>query len=293
MSPQRLLIGPAGAAERFPGGNQLTRRRVFHYESPMRMIDSPWLPGRWSLLALVLWLAACGGPTYQVRVVDTPADSKLDWTQRPYEVNGERYQPIPSAAGFSEEGIASWYGRDFHGRKTSNGEIYDMHAMTAAHKVLPMNVHVRVTNLRNGRSTVVRINDRGPFIKGRVIDLSYKAATALDIVGPGTAPVKLEALGYRESGPVGDVAYYRQPPTYEVGPFMIQVGAFTVRENALRLATRLQSRYGKAVVVEGAVDGKTFYRVRVGVYPTLDAAANALLQFERSGFASSFVVAQE
>ena len=95
------------------------------------------------LLLLLLGLTACGGPSYRVRVIDTPG-SDLKGTQKPYEVNGERFEPVRSADGYSEEGTASWYGKDFHGRKTSNGETYDMHAMTAAHKTLPMNVYVRV-----------------------------------------------------------------------------------------------------------------------------------------------------
>lgn len=247
------------------------------------------------LILLFFILTACGGPTYHVRVLDPPpqpGQGKVHPTQRPYEVNGQRYTPIASAAGYVEEGVASWYGKKFHGRKTSNGEIYDMYAMTAAHKTLPMNVHLKVTNLSNGRSTTVRVNDRGPFVKSRIIDLSYSAAKELDVVGPGTAPVRIEALGYKEQGQAGQVAY-RQPASYEAGPFMIQVGAFTVADNAYRLAARLKSRYGNSAVVEGWVDGRKFYRVRVGLYGSLAAAASALVQFEAGEFPNSFVVAKE
>ena len=244
------------------------------------------------LVILTLLVAACGTPTYKVRVLETPSQPGLKPTQKPYEVNGERYQPIPSAEGFVEKGVASWYGKDFHGRKTSNGETYDMYAMTAAHKTLPMNVYLKVTNLDNGRSTEVRVNDRGPFVKSRIIDLSYSAAEELGVVGPGTARVRIEALGYRDQARAGVVAQYRQPTSYEVGPFMVQVGAFTVQENAYRLAEKLKSQYGSSNVAEGWVNGQKFYRVRVGLYASMALAADALRQLETVGYPSSFVVAQ-
>ena len=108
-------------------------------------------------------------------------------TQKPYVINNKRYYPIPSAEGYIENGIASWYGGKFHGRKTSNGETYDMHSMTAAHKTLPMNTTLLIKNLDNGKSTVVRINDRGPFVQGRIVDLSFKAAQSLGIAQKGIA----------------------------------------------------------------------------------------------------------
>lgn len=237
-------------------------------------------------------LGACGGPTYNVKVLDSPSQVDTTPTQRPYQVNGTRYQPIPSAAGFAEEGTASWYGKKFHGRKTSNGETYDMYAMTAAHKTLPMNVHLKVTNLENGRSIVVRVNDRGPFVKNRIIDLSYSAAKELAVVGPGTAPVRIEALGFRDAAGVGSTPQYRQLTNYNVGPFMVQVGAFTVRENAYRLADKLKSRYGSSAVVEGWVNGQKFYRVRIGLYASMALADDALLKIETDGYPNSFIVAQ-
>ena len=111
-----------------------------------------------------------------------------------YELFGQRYYILGSAAGFSQRGIASWYGGSFHGNPTANGEIYDMHAMTAAHKTLPLPTDVEVKNLRNGKTVVVRVNDRGPFLGDRIIDLSYAAAQALDLVGPGTGLVEVRAL---------------------------------------------------------------------------------------------------
>jgi len=246
------------------------------------------------LLFLILMLTACSAPkpAYRVKVMDTPSQPGLPPTQRPYAVNGQRYQPIHDAAGFTEEGIASWYGKDFHGRKTSNGETYDMYAMTAAHKTLPMNVHLKVTNLSNGQVAVVRINDRGPFVRSRIIDLSYSAAKQLGVVGPGTAPVRIEALGYQEKGNAGAAPSYRQPDTYDVGPFMVQVGAFTVRENAYRLAEKLHKQYGSSAVAEGWVDGRKFYRVRVGLYDHMALAEEAQAGLEANGFPSCFIVAR-
>lgn len=248
------------------------------------------------LLIVVFTLAACSTPippkTYKVEVFNNPSQPDLAPTQRSYAVNGQRYQPIPSAQGFVQEGVASWYGKKFHGRKTSNGETYDMYAMTAAHKTLPMNVHLKVTNLSNSRSTVVRVNDRGPFVKNRIIDLSYSAAKELGVVGPGTAPVRIEALGYKEQATAGSAPSYRQPATYDVGTFMVQVGAFTVKANAYRLAEKLKIQYGNSVVAEGWVNGQKFYRVRVGLYNTMALAAEALLRLEMNGYPNSFVVAR-
>jgi len=244
--------------------------------------------------ALILFLAACGTPTptYKVRVYDHPTAPDATPTQRPYSVNGERYQPISSAAGYVEEGVASWYGTKFHGRKTSNGETYDMYAMTAAHKTLPMNVYLKVTNLNNGHSAVVRVNDRGPFVKSRIIDLSYSAAKELGVVGPGTAPVRIEALGYQEKGQGSAPPVYHQPKSYDLGSFTVQVGAFTVKENAFRLTEKLKALYGHSSVVEAWVDGQKFYRVRVGLYTSMALANDGLAGLEVNGYPNSFIVAQ-
>jgi rare lipoprotein A len=233
---------------------------------------------RWSCfwqfcyLLLVLVLCSCGGG-HTTRVIDTPETRELKGWQKPYEVDGQRYQPLRNHEGFQQRGIASWYGRKFHGRKTSNGEIYDMYAMTAAHKTLPLGVFVRVTHQQNGRSVIVRVNDRGPFVAGRIIDLSYSAANKLGIIDAGTAMVKVQALGYQQTDR-GQVSY-RPPTSYDVGSFSVQVGAFSVRDNANRLATRLRSRYGKADVQTAAVNGQKLYRVRVGDYRSLERAEQA------------------
>jgi rare lipoprotein A len=132
---------------------------------------------------------------YPIDGVTPRPEAKSRYGNMPsYVVFGERYTVMETSAGYEEQGIASWYGEPFHGRRTSSGEIYDMHKLSAAHKSLPLPTYVEVTNLENGRQIVVRVNDRGPFHDGRVIDLSYAAARKLDIVGPGTAEVRVRAL---------------------------------------------------------------------------------------------------
>jgi len=150
-----------------------------------------------------------------------------------------------------EVGVASWYGQEFHGRPTSSREVFNMNDMTAAHRTLPFGTHVMVTNLENDRSVVVRINDRGPFVRGRIIDLSYAAARVLGLIGPGTARVRLENLGgFRE-------------PARESGGIWLQVGAFSVQENAYALKKRLDNTYPGVVVTILKTGTGTYYRVRV------------------------------
>ena len=175
--------------------------------------------------ALILIISACA-----TKSTSPPPPKAPPGYPKPYKVFGKWYQPLPDSKGFREFGRASWYGRDFHGRRTSNGEIYDMYAMTAAHKTLPLGTRVSVRHLENGRRIEVRINDRGPFVRGRIIDLSYTAARQLGIVGPGTGPVEVVALAtpIAAGGPQVKLDLYS-------GNFTFQVGAFGVRENAERL----------------------------------------------------------
>src|ERR1700678_334173 len=170
----------------------------------------------------------------------------------------ERQPAVPGE--YVEEGVASWYGVPFNGRRTSNGEIYDMHEFTAAHRTLPFNCVVRVTNLRNGKQTQVRINDRGPFVANRVIDLSLSAAQAIDMVGAGTAPVRLEILG---------------GPNPQSGFFGVQVAAFQSQDNAERFRAQLAARYSPVTIATYDSPNGTFYRVRVGRLPS-EAAAQSL-----------------
>ena len=157
--------------------------------------------------------------------------------------------PVPVPVGYTEEGNASWYGNPFHGHRSSNGETYDMYKLTAAHRTLPFDTMVRVTNLSNNKSTVVRITDRGPFVENRVIDLSLAAAREIESVGPGIVPVRLEVLGNVD-------------PTE--GFFTVQVGAFKDRGNAERLRDRLNVSYTPVFIQQYDAPDGTFFRVRVG-----------------------------
>ncbi|MFA5700121.1 MAG: septal ring lytic transglycosylase RlpA family protein [Desulfuromonas sp.] len=250
---------------------------------------------------MLLTLTACGSPRraelplpgkdlHEVPEATRPAPTKLKGWQKPYEVYGKRYTPLLEHDGFIQDGIASWYGDKFHGRKTSNGEVYDMYAMTAAHKTLPMGVFVKVDNLANGRSEVVRINDRGPFVEGRIIDLSYTAASSLDVVGRGTAPVRVTALGYRQTDTHGDT-YFKLPQDIMQGPFGVQLGAFALEDNAVRLRDLLRQEYTFAEIRPALVNGQHYFRVRAGKFDSLAAAEQGRARMLTAGFGSGFVVA--
>jgi rare lipoprotein A len=157
--------------------------------------------------------------------------------------------PAPAPAGYTEQGNASWYGIPFHGRRASNGEIYDMNRLTAAHRTLPFETMVRVTNLNNGKSTTVRITDRGPFVENRIIDLSQAAAREIDSIGAGVVPIRLEVLGSVD-------------PT--IGFFTVQVGAFRDRANAERLRERLSAAYSPVLIHPYDSPEGVFYRVWAG-----------------------------
>jgi rare lipoprotein A len=203
-----------------------------------------------------------------------------------YEVAGKRYYVMNSSDGFRESGIASWYGRDFHGRTTSSGEIYDMYSMTAAHKSLPLPTWVEVTNLANGKRVIVKVNDRGPFVDGRVIDLSLRAADELGMIETGTARVQVRALGAPATAPPPVVAAEAPPVDRQGGgfsiisearadsvgpdsrpfrPMYVQVGAFSDRNNANRLAKRLKDGGfdGSFVLTTGEGQSR-IHRVRIG-----------------------------
>ncbi|HKS81455.1 MAG TPA: septal ring lytic transglycosylase RlpA family protein [Candidatus Acidoferrales bacterium] len=185
----------------------------------------------------------------------------------------ERQPPIPGE--YEEQGVASWYGVPFNGHRTSNGEIYDMHQLTAAHRTLPFNSIVRVTNLANGMHVDVRINDRGPFVANRVIDLSLAAAQAIQMVGTGTAPVRLDLIS--GSNP-------------ESGSFGVQVGAFLVEANAEKLKAQLATRYPSISIASYESPNGVFYRVRVGRLPTEAAAQQLADQLHQDELLTTFVV---
>ena len=204
---------------------------------------------------------------------------------KPYQVYGQWYYPRSHANGYTETGLASWYGRKFHGRKTANGEIYDMYGISAAHKTLPFNTVVTVRNLNNGRTLNLRINDRGPFVRGRIIDLSYGAAKELGLVGPGTARVELIAIGpaagYSEPGISGRID---QPVDYDSGKFTFQVGAFRERGNAENLRAKLERVYRNAHIATYDTGGDIYYRVRVGFFTSLTEARRGEQILIRDGY---------
>ncbi len=242
---------------------------------------------------VLIMLSSCGGrgvkdstPGGSVSIPDLPGDA----IPRPeahsrygngpvYEVLGKRYTVMPSGTGYSERGVASWYGQKFHGRLTSNREAYNMYAMTAAHKTLPLPTYVRVRNLRNNSSIVVRVNDRGPFVSNRIIDLSYAAALKLDMVTDGTSLVEITAITFDD--PPGDYPTRRtsgpQPATHGTsGPqpatsaatqnkIYVQVGAFGSRENAERRSAALTAvLIGNVFIHADTSISPTLYRVRIG-----------------------------
>ena len=229
------------------------------------------------LLIAVIAIAGCSS-------VDT-SHRTSEPAPRPYKVAGKWYQPKSHAHGFQQKGIASWYGKKFHGRKTSNGETYDMYGVSAAHKTLPFNTVVRVHNLDNGKRIDVRINDRGPFIRGRIIDLSYGAAKKVGLVGPGTARVKIVALG-AVAGPKELEKEKRTyaPVDYQQGVFTFQVGAFRDKNNAEKLRTRLDENYQNAHITTYDSPDGIFYRVRVGRFTTLEQARRGEEILIREGF---------
>lgn len=206
-------------------------------------------------------------PSQIADVVPTAITRTGAGNRSPYEVLGKRYTVLPSEEGYFERGVASWYGEKFHGHKTSNGEIFDMYAVSAAHKSLPIPSFLRVTNLDNNRSIVVRVNDRGPFHGDRLIDLSYAAAVKLGYADRGTARVELEAIVVNAETPRAQPAV----PLASVGSRSIadsylQVGAYSTRAAAQDVATTLKSLTREAVKIERirTQQGRELHRVRIG-----------------------------
>lgn len=251
-------------------------------------------------VSLLLCLTSYGCGRHRVRHAEKPSKKLVvlpkipsDRGFRPYEINGERYYPLPDAEGFVQQGKASWYGKKFHGRPTASGEIFDMYQKSAAHKTLPLGTYVKTVNLSNKQGVVVRINDRGPFVKGRIIDLSYAAAKEIGMVGPGVVNVKIVAMG-REVGkmasPLGE------KPVLEIedlarGEFTVQVGAFKHRANALRLGDRLRVLFDYVdVEIYQDMDRGSLYRVRVSKSKTLTKAEIMEKKLESMGFEAAFIV---
>lgn len=245
-------------------------------------------------LALLAVGCASAPPEPAPRFTTKPG-GKMVRTQRPYQINGIWYYPIPSAQGFVEEGMASWYGSDFHGKPTSCGEPYDMWALTAAHKILPLGTHVKVTHKQTGKSVVVRVNDRGPFVAGRVIDLSCRAAQELGSWRTGLAPVRVEAVQVASQEGTGPSAVWRVDPvpSFRYGSFTVQIGAFKEQQNAIRLKERMAPGYREIQVTPTQYGGDLFYRVQVGLYRDLVVAQQETARLKQQGFGDAFVVAME
>ncbi|MEH6575894.1 MAG: septal ring lytic transglycosylase RlpA family protein [Amphritea sp.] len=208
----------------------------------------------------------------------------------PYKVLGKTYYVMPSSLGYKERGVASWYGKKFHGHKTSNGEVYNMYGMSAAHKALPLPTFAKVTNLANGRSVIVRVNDRGPFHGGRIIDLSYAAAKKLDMLGMGTARVEVEAVDPRNwNNSATVVALGNKPPVSRPlpgGSRYLQVGAYSLQSTAEDSKQQLQTLLpGHQVRVAPLQrQDQTLYRVQIGPVRVDANLAELVSRVEAAGY---------
>ncbi|MEW6218825.1 MAG: septal ring lytic transglycosylase RlpA family protein [Thermodesulfobacteriota bacterium] len=222
-----------------------------------------------------------------------PTTGRIPATQRPYVIDGRTYYPLPSAVGYVEEGVASWYGEPSHGRRTACGEVYDMYGPTVAHKTLPMHTPLLIQNLDNGLEMVARVNDRGPFVKERVVDLSYGVARELGVVARGTARVRIAALGEGiPPGAPGGAPQLLPPPDFDRGEFYIQVGAFVESANAERLRAQLAGAGSQAVIERYDRGDQVFFRVQVYAGRHLAAAREAEVAWSGAGYPQAFVVAR-
>ena len=269
------------------------------------------------LVFVYVVLSSCGGsgvqdsaPSGSVSIPDLPGDAvprpepRSRYGNGPdYEVLGKRYRVMASGSGYEERGVASWYGKKFHGRLTSNREPYNMYAMTAAHKTLPLPTYVQVRNLRNNKSIIVRVNDRGPFVHNRIIDLSYAAALKLDMVGDGTSLVEVKAITFDD--PPGDrpVRKVSPPPPPASDPvpqtpepqksneIFVQVGAFGDRANAERRQTVLQSGgIGSSFIFADEAANPPIYRVRIGPVGGVEDYDTLVDKLEALGIADPYLV---
>lgn len=251
--------------------------------------------GGFGLVMLVLCLAGCArearepaaevdgpptGPFDTTRIVQTeprPEPLSAYGNHSPYQVFGQTYQVLPTAAGYAEQGLASWYGAKFHGRPTSSGEPYDMYRMTAAHRSLPLPTWAEVTRTDTGKTIVVRINDRGPFHSERIIDLSWAAAVMLDMVDAGTAPVKVRAITFGD-GP-------GSTPRPARLPVFVQVGAFSDNDRARGVARDLKrSGIGPVPTEQARSAGQRVWRVRIGPVEQVDRAMALIDRVAELGF---------
>lgn len=272
-------------------------------------------------VALLLVLSACSQSRYKLRNDTAPIgdfdfsnvpDATPIWepispqgNATPYKVNGKQYEIIETARDYAEEGVASWYGLKFHGELTSNGEVYNMYEMSAAHKTLPLPTYLRVTNLDNTKSIVVRVNDRGPFHSDRVIDLSFAAANRLGFADKGTARVKLEAItpalpvagGAKSVEPAAKaklgapVSKVPPSPVDKLAPF-VQVAAFSSEKSAQNALAALERRFSfdNAFVARSTVQGRSVFRVRVGPLTDAKEALRIRQKIEQAGIGEPIVI---
>jgi rare lipoprotein A len=283
--------------------------------------NKPWGPPGTELPATTPSPAHKGdyGPDHPVDVSNVkdavPADVTPSKTGNPssYTVLGQTYKLLPACKGYHDRGIASWYGLQFNGGRTSDGETYDMYAMTAANKVVPLPCYARITNLKNGKSVIVKINDRGPFVANRLIDLSYAAASKLGMLGSGTALVDLQAVGPGDLPPPANTvpaavsvaaAVVTPPPASTAVPAMpsqaaangapqmyLQVGAYSARANADNAAAKLATAgVAHAFVLPVSEGQRTLYKVRIGPLADVDSVDALTAKLKDLGFGDSQIV---
>jgi len=258
--------------------------------------------------SLYAFLVACGGgsgtvthdraPTSPPDVSNVPNAVPQDEPKSKYgnpahyEVFGKRYYTLNSSKGYHEKGIASWYGKKFHGRRTSSGETYDMYAMTAAHKTLPLPTYVEVTNLANGKKIIVKVNDRGPFHDNRLIDLSYTAAKKLDIISKGTGMVEVRAITKNTHYAKSSVPVTNATNNSYVGLYL-QVGAFSTSALAQQLKEKLQQQIGDAILIAPLKRSEgNLYRVRVGPLSNVEYGDSLARQLVDLGFYDAHIVVE-
>ncbi|MBL4775919.1 MAG: septal ring lytic transglycosylase RlpA family protein [Mariprofundus sp.] len=234
----------------------------------------------------------------------------INKTGNPYRIAGRWYTPMQSEGTYDKIGVASWYGQKFHGLRTANGEIYDMHSLSAAHKTLPLPTLMRVTNVENGRSVIVRVNDRGPFVKDRLIDLSYAAARELGFVKMGTAHVRVQSLeitpspkpqtlamgadlkadNQANSVTVSSPDLLTVPATSPNGKIFVQLGSFGSADNANRLHNKLKSNFPTTHTIAIQLANKTLYRVRIGPFEDMVKIEQTVFSLQQQGYKKPMVM---
>ncbi|WP_455222693.1 septal ring lytic transglycosylase RlpA family protein [Kaarinaea lacus] len=265
-------------------------------------------------LILLSLLSGCG--TLSSINQDSAPAKTMDWENIPdavprveplsetgnpesYVVSGQRYFVDFNAINFRQQGVASWYGTKFHGRKTSSGEVYDMYAMTAAHKTLPLPSYVKVKNLHNDKEVIVKVNDRGPFVDGRIIDLSYAAAQKLGIVNNGTAHVEIETVPPADAArqPAASQLNVANNPGISSATYYVQLGAFSHRAHAEKLLSQLKSQAITSVSIssinKSSIESdNNMFRVRVGPFTNKQQLQAMESQLSELGYTTSYIIAE-